>query len=88
MNKTIAWFIYTPLDKEGNIWAWVPAMVTVFPFLESVIYIMYYTNPSGGNIPQLQTVSFINGKSTLPGGLKLGRIERQSVFSTSGSTLL
>ena len=85
--KTIAWFVYAPLNKDNSIWGWLPAMVTFFPFVASIVFVMY-CNSVDGNTAALRTLSFINGQSGLPAGYKLGRIERATAFPTSGSTPL
>lgn len=84
-NRTIAWFIYAPLGGDQS--AWIPATVSYYPFISSVIYVRFYKSSDGQTFTP-QELSFIVGQGHLPEGYKLGRIERSTALPTSGSTPL
>ena len=84
-NRTIAWFIYAPLGNGES--AWIPATVSYYPFLASIMYVRFYKSSDGQTFTQ-QELSFTVGGGHLPEGYKLGRIERSTALPTSGSTPL
>lgn len=83
-DRTIAWFIYAPLTSNES--AWIPATVSYYPFLASIVYVRFYKSSDGAKFTP-QELTFTVGDH-LPEGYKLGRIERSAALPTSGSTPL